>query len=345
LSIRVAVNARYLRQPLAGVQRYAREVVRRLGDRVRLVAPAGVAGGPAGHIWEQTLLPGLVEKGEMLWSPANTGPLRLDRHVVTIHDLSALDHPEWYASTFAAWYGYLLPRLARRVRRVLTVSEFSRRRIIERLGVEGDHVVVAPCGVDSERFRPREANQATRLRERLGLPAEYLLAVGSVEPRKNLGRLIEAWKSLPRTSRPMLVIAGRRAAPFRRPVVALRAEGVRWLNGLADDDLPVLYGGALACVNVSLYEGFGLTVLEAMACGIPVVASGAEALRELAGEAALIVDPLDVGAIAEGLRRIVQDGALRAALRVRGLNLARRFTWEATAEGVWAALQAGGQAG
>jgi glycosyltransferase involved in cell wall biosynthesis len=98
-------------------------------------------------------------------------------------------------------------------------------------------------------------------------------------------------------------------------------------------------------VNVSLYEGFGLTVLEAMACGIPVVASGAEALRELAGEAALIVDPLDVGAIAEGLRRIVQDGALRAALRVRGLNLARRFTWEATAEGVWAALQAGGQAG
>ena len=145
----VVVNGRFLSQPVTGVQRYAIEVTRRLEGRIRFAKPRMAGRGAAGHVWEQLVLPRYLTPGDLLWSPANTGPVRVPSQVVTIHDLSVIDHPEWFGRRFAAWYRWLLPRLARTVRVVLTDSEFSKSRIRSEFGLPELRVIVVQPGVDA----------------------------------------------------------------------------------------------------------------------------------------------------------------------------------------------------
>ena len=269
------------------------------------------------------------------------GPLAITRQVLTIHDLSPLDHPEWFAPAFALWYRQILPPLARRVRRVLTPSSFSRQRVIQRLSVPAEKVVVVPPGVDPAQFRPVDS---ALVRARYGLTGSYLLFVGTLEPRKNLPALLSAWGEVrQRFSAAELVIAGGRSPVFRPALhgqeKALAHERVRFLGAVSDSDLPGLYSGAAALLLPSLYEGFGLPVLEAMACGVPVVSSRAGALKETAGEAALLVDPVGVDGLSCAMEQILLDEGLRADLRGRGFDRAASFPWSRTAGRIWAILQ------
>ncbi|MGH2597845.1 MAG: glycosyltransferase family 4 protein [Dehalococcoidia bacterium] len=350
----VTVNARFVRQAFTGVQRYCSELVRRL-PIASLVAPAPplaayegldvhlTTQGAAmpGHLWEQVVLPGALPRRALLWSPAGSGPLAVANQVLTIHDVAHLTHPEWYSRPFTAWYRLLLPLLSRRVRRILTVSEFSRRQILRVLRPAPERVVAVPLGVDRRFRRKPAAELATRLQQ-LGVEEPYLLAVAAVSPRKNFRRLYETWRGLAGSLDGVsLVVVGKTGLAFSgdasRGTLPVRT---RVFEQVADEDLVDLYNGALAFVYPSLYEGFGLPVLEAMACGTPVVTADRTSLPEAAGDAAILVDPYNTDAIGRGIRRVIEDAPLREDLRRRGLARAATFTWERTAAQTWKVLQA-----
>src|SRR5258708_5252860 len=260
----VVANVRTRTGPLTGVQRYVFEICSRLNG-VSTIAPRRPLHGPKGHIWEQVVLPGLLD-GAFLFSPANTGPLAVNDQVVTIHDMSALDHPEWFSWKFSAWYRFLLPRLATKVRKVVADSEFTKQRICECTGISPDLVVVIPLGVDK---RPNTGLvSGVEAQKMAGLPsATYLLTVSSLVPRKNLDGLIEAWKNIEHRlpSDVWLVLSmavgvrrvfssGKRFAQCKRVVL---------VGAVNDETLEGLYRGAVGFVYVSHYEGFSLSRLEA----------------------------------------------------------------------------------
>lgn len=292
-----------------------------------------------GHLWEQLILPTHLRSGEVLLSPANTGPLWVRKQVVVIHDAAALDHPEWFDRRFAAVYRALLPRLAHTVRSILTVSAHSKARLQAHIGEAGDRIQIVYPGVDTRIFTAQRGSSAV-IRRRFGIGPRYLLWVGAIEPRKNLPRLLEAWcLASPRLPGVQLVLLGgvRRGTRLIKPPQA--APGAVWTGVLSDSDLVALYSDALALILPSLEEGFGLPVLEALACGAPVIASETIGAREVVGDAALWVNPKHVGEITAAIERISGDEALRQSLSQRGLALARTFTWERAADQVEAALQ------
>lgn len=294
-----------------------------------------------GHLWEQMLLPGIT-RGHLLWSPANTGPLAIGRQVLTVHDLASIDHPEWFDTRFAAWYRSITPLLARRVSRLITVSEFSKSRLLELTGIPESRIAVIPNGVD-HRFHPRPDDEISRMRRKTGIMSKaYLLSLSSLEPRKNLPNLLKAWH-LSATRLPSdvwLVIAGAKGrenifAPTNIDKIPPR---VLFAGFVGDEDLPALYSGAVALVYPSIYEGFGLPALEAMAAGTVPIVADSSALPEVVGEAGLLVNPLRVEEIAEAIIRIVQDSELRGILSSRGIQRGRDFTWERAAESTWRVL-------
>lgn len=340
--LQVAINTRVLSAHLTGVQRYTMELLTRWNGNAERIAPNGSLHGLAGHAWEQFVLPAKL-RGRLLFSPSNTGPLESKKQVVTIHDTAVFDCPEGFNPSFAAWYRFLLPRLARRARQVITVSEFVKEHILGHTKVSPDKVVVIPNGVDS-RFCPEAISQVEEVIQSLELPSRrYVLAVGSLEPRKNLARLFQAWARVQerRSGDIWLVVVGASRNSRVFSGVHLGALPVRvFLTGhVGEQQLPALYAGAIAMVYPSLYEGFGLPPLEAMSSGTPVLASDRSSLPEVVGEAGLQVDPFDVEAIAEGIRRLLEDSVLRDDLRRRGLGRAKQFSWDETARRTWDVLQ------
>jgi glycosyltransferase involved in cell wall biosynthesis len=339
---KVVVNTKVLRTPLTGVQRYILELLRRFGDKVQAVAPKKDLFGIQGQLWEQLALPH-YSRGKLLFSPASTGPLLVAKQVVTIHDVAFVDRPEGFNPKFRAFYRFLVPRLARRVRAVITDSAFSRERLIEWARVSPSHVHAIHLGVD-QRFSPQQIDSVERVRNMLKIPSPYyILSLGSIEPRKNLPRLLVAWERIRRElpQEVWLVVAGGKgkSSVFNDVKIQELPPQVYLTGRVADEFLPALYSGALAFVYPSLYEGFGLPPLEAMACGTPVLTSNVTSLPEVVGDAGLLVDPYNVDAIGHGIRHLVEDSALREELKRKGLERAKQFTWERTAELTWAVLE------
>ena len=331
----IALNARFYAHRPTGMQRYALQLARRFADRIQPLRPARPLRGVTGHLWEQLYLPSAVG-GRLLWSPNNTGPLAVGRQVCTIHDLIPLDHPEWFNRRFSAWYEWLLPKLAKKIQHIIAISQFTKHRIVDRLGVRPEKVTVIPNGVD-ERFSPRTPEEIQAVRRSLGINAPaYILYVGSLEPRKNLRRLLQAWARVQPSlaAEVELVVAGAKGSSrvFESARLDLLPPRVQFTGYVSDEQLPCLYSGALALVYPSLYEGFGLPPLEAMACGTPVVTSNGTSLPEVAAGVAVLVDPEDIDSIAEGIRRVVASSALRDNMRRIGLERASRTTWDCTAQ-------------
>lgn len=337
----VVVNGRSLARQLTGVERYSVQVLRHLKGRVRILQPPKRLSGPVGHAWEQFYLPLMVGRRAILFSPANTGPLLVSRQVITIHDLSALDHPEWFHPAFACLYHTLLPRLVARSLAVIVPSRFTRQRLLAYPWADPRTIFVAPAGVDRAFFYPRSPAEVEAVRRRYSLSGEYFLAVGSLQPRKNLTALLAAWKRMAAEQPHLgLVLVGASAEHFARQVLDPVPAGVRFLGYLPDRDLPALYSGALALVSPSLYEGFGLPLLEAMACGTPVAASHCGALPELVDGCGLLFDPHRPQDIAACLERLAADHHLRVDLGASGLQRSRRYDWGQTARSIWGRIQA-----
>jgi glycosyltransferase involved in cell wall biosynthesis len=264
--------------------------------------------------------------------------------VVTIHDITFHLHPEWYTRKARIAFNGFAASSARKARHILTVSECSRRDIIKAYGVPASKVTAVPLAPDPSFGPAQEPAHLAEVRKRYRLGEEYLLHVGSITPRRNLGRLLEAFASVRRRAPHLtLVLAGSVEPPSPPIEAAIGRSGlsgsVRVAGYVRAEDLPALYGGAAAVVCPSLYEGFGLPVLEAMASGIPVLASSTSCFPEVAGDAALLVDPTSTEAIAEGLWSVLSDVALRGRLREKGLARAAEFTWERAARGTLAVYQ------
>jgi glycosyltransferase involved in cell wall biosynthesis len=262
--------------------------------------------------------------------------------VLSVHDLALMRFPELGGATLAG----VVERTRRAVgeaRLILASSDATRRDLIELAAAPAERVRVVHLGCDAS-FHPLPVEAARAVvRQRYGVDAPYLLHLGTLEPRKNLARLVRAYARLRGELRdpPSLVLAGERGWKcddvFRLvDELNLRAQ-VRFTGRVDDADLPVLFNAAAVFVYPSLYEGFGLPPLEAMACGVPVVCSNVASLPEVVGDAALLVDPLDEEGLTAALRRVLEEPALRADLRQRGLERARRFSWQRCAEATLAA--------
>ena len=310
------------------MERWARELTARLPalapGRYAVARPPAALAHRAGHAWEQLILPAqaAARGAQALLCPANLAPLASRRTVVVLHDVAPLREPGWYSTPYVRWQRALLPRIAARARLIVTPSAFSRDEVVELLGVSPDRVAVVPGGVD-ERFTPDA--DAAGARAALGLPGRpYVLTVASRTARKNLGALDLAARRL--SARGVdLVAAGGDRPQFRSEA---ETTGVRALGHVDDALLPGLYAGAAAFVLPSLYEGFGLTALEALAAGVPVVAGARGALPEVCGTAAQLVDPTDPEALAAALERAIEDPA---PYRAAGPAQAAPLTWDATA--------------
>jgi glycosyltransferase involved in cell wall biosynthesis len=306
-------------------------------------------------LWQRLRLPLPVDlftgRCDVLHSPDFVSPPhRTGADVITVHDLSFLVVPECAEPKLAGFLSKSVPGAVRRAERIIAVSEQTKRDLVRLMGVPEAKVTTVYNGVD-ERFRAAgrretgaERPESEALRHKLGLPERFVLHVGTLEPRKNLVRLIQGYEQAVRGGEDIaLVLAGRKGWLYE-PIVAAaervnRGSGatgtqVVLVNYVYDDDLPLLYRMAEVFAYPSLYEGFGLPVAEAMSCGTPVLVSGDGALAEVVGDSAVVVNALSVDSIAQGLSRLLGDEGLRHRLGEAGRVRAARFTWEAAAEQV-----------
>ena len=323
-----AVNGRFQAHRLTGMQRYAVQLVSRFSQPPHIIAPEAPLKGLLGHLWEQAVLPSLLGS-QLLWSPCGTGPLAVSRQVVTIHDIIPVDCPEWFSRRFAALHAWLIPRLARRVHRIIAVSQYTKQRLIERFGIRPQRIAVIGHGVGEE-FSPRPGDEIAGVRQTCGIPdGPYVLSVCSLEPRKNLKRLLEAWAKVERGRNVSLVVTGAKGASavFREACFGAVPKSVIFTGYVAEENLPALYSGAACFVYPSLYEGFGLPILEAAACGAPVVTSNVTSIPEICGPSATLVDPRSVAEIVSAICGVIDHPERARALAQAGRAYAASHSW------------------
>ena len=316
--MRVGMDVSPLVQTRAGTARYINGLLRELRGRDEIdIEPLRFGGAarawnfPRDAVWYPLVLPRVARGLDVLHCPTYRGPVVGGVPVVvTVHDLAVFRHPAAF-NRWSRWYGpRVVPRVLRVARRVIAVSEFTKRELVDVLGVAAEKIRVIPNAVE-----PLFTNDGP------AADGDYVLAVGTLEPRKNLVRVADAAR---RAGVELRVVGARGWGG-----VAVGGNGVRWLGEVSDDELVRLYRGARCVAYPSLYEGFGIPVLEAMACGTPVVTSRGGATEEVADGAAVLVDPQDPADIAAGIERAIRD---RTELASRGLERARAFSWTAIAD-------------
>lgn len=325
-----------------------RRVPEHFADHVTArVTPLPTHMPPVRIVWEQAVAPLQTRRDrvDILHAPVNVLPLLCPQpSVVTVHDLAFLIEPATYPAIKRSYLTIFTALSVHRATRVIAVSEQTRRALLARFRLHPSRIVVVPNGVDS-RFQPvRDPVALAALRERFVLPEHFFLYVGTLQPRKNLVRLIKAFAQVFTQLGWPLVLVGARGWQDSEIFQHLQALGlhsaVRAVGYVPVEELPLWYSAATVFVYPSIYEGFGLPVLEAMACGTPVLTSVGTAMAEVAGDAAYLVDPYDIGAIAQGLWQLATTPSLRADLAARGVMRAAQFTWERTARETIAVYQA-----
>jgi glycosyltransferase involved in cell wall biosynthesis len=342
----VIINSKFLIQNLTGVQRVAFNVskllVDKYKDRFLLFAPKGafnpkyaellakdpsfITGKTSSVVWEQIELPIFAKrKNAVILNLGNSGPIFYKRNVVVIHDLLWLRFPKSYSSTFRAWYASMIPRLLKNALKIITVSKASKQDILENFKIPGEKIEVIYPGVDLKTFKPLDLKREN-----------FILWVGSTRFHKNLHGLLKAFMILKEGYKieHKLTLVGICAENVKDIISESLTKGIIFIKEADDLTLSNLYNRASFFVFPSLYEGFGLPPLEAMACGCPVVVSNAGSLPEVCGEGAVYCDPYDPEDIAHAMYKVLTSEDLRKELIKKGLERSKMFSWERTAEQV-----------
>ena len=291
---------------------------------------------PVRILWEQMIQPWSASRAgvELLHGPAFVGPLVGScPFVITVHDLSFLLYPQGLRALNRIYLRTCTRLSVQRARRVIAVSESTKRDLVHYYDLSPAKVDVVHNGVDTV-FQPLPADRVAAFRAERGLPARFILFVGTLEPRKNVVRLIDAYARLPKTRPPLMLVGGKGwfydEVFARVETLSLNSE-VQFVGYVPAEDLPWWYNAANLFVYPSLYEGFGLPPLEAMACGTPVVTSTTSSLPEVVGQAGLLVDPTDIEALAAAMEQVLADPGVREKMRAAGLAQAQGFSWQKTA--------------
>ncbi|KNZ70051.1 group 1 glycosyl transferase [Thermincola ferriacetica] len=347
MSANIFINARFLTQPVTGVQRYAREVVKALDHliehgeidkskyRFTLLSPRRETKAPlelkhiplqqvgflSGHAWEQLELP-LYSRGGLLINLCNTGPLLKDSQVVTIHDAGVFAFPEAYSFAFRVWYRILFKELGKRARKIITVSSFSKNELIRFCGIDPEKIEVIYEGKEQVFSVAPDYS----ILEKFDAEKPFILAVSSLSPHKNFQAVVRAIELLGHTGFQFVIAGGVNPKVFKSSAEPLPG-GVIHLGYVSDGQLWALYEKAACFVYPSFYEGFGLPPLEAMACGCPVIVSEVASLPEICGDAALYCNPHSASDIADKVKQVMNNAGLRQRLRQKGLERVKMFTW------------------
>jgi glycosyltransferase involved in cell wall biosynthesis len=342
------VNGRFLTRKMTGVERFAYNTCKAMaamGQVFTIVCPQTPIdnsydvgdlhvihyGHCSSHFWEQCVLPFYLrgKKDSVLCSFTGLGSILVRQKVMTIHDLSFLENPRWFSKPYYWWYKLTTPLAARTSRRIITVSEFSKSEIRRFYPfVPSENIHVAYPAADTQQF--------TTL-PNLPPPTErFALAVSSLDPRKNFSRLVEAFQGI---SDCKLYIAGNANRVFGGKEGTVADDNVKWLGRVSDDELLRLYNQAECFIFPSIYEGFGIPPVEAMACGCPVIASDIPVIREVCGDAALYFTPTDPKNIHDTICHYLEHSeTLKPQLREKGFARCQRYSWEKTAEAVMEAV-------
>jgi glycosyltransferase involved in cell wall biosynthesis len=334
-SLRVVIDGRPLVGNRTGIGVHTAEIARRLPfDPPPLIASHATIENrdgiehcrfrvdryPLGVLWQQIALPRI--DGDVVWGPHGTLPIALTKpSVVTLHDFTSITMPARHELSTILSFNLFIGRSLENANRIAAVSRAVADEAMRGFGIAAAKIEIVPNGVD-EFFSPGS-----------GTEGGYILFVGTLEPRKGLNDLIAAWSSLPEP-RPRLVLCGDRG--WRTRIAAL--QGIEWTGFVSRERLRELYREALMFVYPSRYEGFGIPPLEALACGAPVIATRTGAIPDYAGDAALLVEPGDAGALRESMLRLWRDRSLRDDLRRRGPERARLYRWDASATTMTALL-------
>ncbi|MEI6899603.1 MAG: glycosyltransferase family 1 protein [Bacteroidota bacterium] len=339
MSKTIYVNGRFLTQEITGIQRFSYEICKALiskGVGMVILAPKKIRpeyilkckivqfGFFSDILWEQIDLPLFLmrQNNPFLFNPGSPGPIFYSNRIVTIHDLSFFIHPEWFSKLYQLYYRFVTPMTARRSKSVVTVSEFSKEEIIRLIGLPEGKITVINNAVSSSVQKGPSVNTTSQ--------DPYIFSVGSLDPRKNIARLVRAYEMAGIGNEIKLILAGRSDPIFN---MELSQEIVAYSKGyLPDDEISSFYENATLFVYPSLYEGFGIPPLEAMSMGCPVVLSDIPVFREIFGDAAYYVNPLDSGSIRDGISLVLSDEPLRRELMGRGYERAKMYDWESSAD-------------
>ncbi len=261
------------------------------------------------------------------------------KKIAVIYDMAYKTCPETVSKDTRLWLENIMEETCQRADMIVTISQFSKQEIVKYMQVDPQKIRIVPCGVDLNVYKPNyKQTEITAVREKYRVPEKYLLYVGTLEPRKNIEHMIEAYAQLLNELEfpPALVIGGKRGWMYEQIFAKVNEYGIQdhvvFTGYLDEGDVPLLMKAAEAFVFPSLYEGFGMPPLEAMACGVPVICSNRSSLPEVVGQAGLLVNPLSVRELMESMKRVILDKRLRETLSRRGVEQAQKYTWNAAAE-------------
>lgn len=336
----VIINARFLTQKLTGVQRFAVEIakqIKRIKPSVVFVAPADIIhkelftelgakiiGSNKGVLWEQVDLPLFLIKSNkpLLINLCNAAPLFYNNQVITLHDVAFFVNPDWFSKKFVCYYKFLIPRISKKAKLIFTVSHFSKKEIIKYIDTEPQKIKVIYNSVSD---LPGAVEHSVDY-------GRYILVVGSIDKRKNIANLIAAFNLIRHKDFKLIIVGDVNAIFNNKDNESLKShDDVVFLGRVNDNELAGLYSNALMFVYPSLYEGFGIPPLEAMAYGSPTIVANIDSLQEVCGDASLYVNPLDVEDISKKISILANNNELRNELIQKGEKNITRFSWELSA--------------
>lgn len=275
---------------------------------------------------------------DLFHSPDFIPPIRgAKRHIITVHDLTFLHYPQYLTADSRAYYNGQIEVAVKQVDHILSDSEATKNDLISMLNVPAGKITVHMLGVD-EKFRPLPQDHLEKVQQALDIPSEYILFVGTFEPRKNIVGLLESYRDLHQQlpDAPPLLLVGRRGWLFDETIAKLDELGIKehvlWRDNVSDEQLPAVYNMAYTLVTPSFYEGFGLPALEAMACGTVPIVSNRSSLPEIVGDVGLQIDPDNLDTLTYALHKILTDSAWRESQEQAGIKRAATFKWEETAK-------------